>query len=217
MTTLVFASCEGRTCPPKSAPVCTKDDAHRRHKDWGEQPPWTRSMRQPKKLMSQPKSFSSRVRIALRFIVPHLLSVRQRIDSRVVHVPPQMLGAHDVVRPTVGLAGDDRQLRDRSFRVCEEQLRPFEERMGRDGKRVGIFGMMLLCVASLPPQESKDSTVENVSSLPRRKQNRKLRRYILEKSRYVFPSRNPYAKLRCESRYPGFRHPLNRDNGPPCK
>lgn len=44
-------------------------------------------------------------------------------DSRVVHVASQVLGAHDVVRPAVGLAGDDRQLRDRSLGVREEQLR----------------------------------------------------------------------------------------------
>lgn len=42
--------------------------------------------------------------------------------SRVVHVSPQVLGAHHVIRAAVGLARDDRYLGNRGLRVREQKL-----------------------------------------------------------------------------------------------
>lgn len=42
--------------------------------------------------------------------------------SRVVHIPPQVLGAHHVVRAAVCLARDDRDLGNRGLRVREQKL-----------------------------------------------------------------------------------------------
>ena len=46
-----------------------------------------------------------------------------RGGPRQVHVSPDVLGAHDVVGPAVGLADDDRDLRNRGFGESVEQLR----------------------------------------------------------------------------------------------
>lgn len=63
-------------------------------------------------------------------------------DSRVVHVAPQVLGAHDVVRSTVGLAGNDGQFGHRSFGVRKKQLRHRREQprssRERDGGGEGV-------------------------------------------------------------------------------
>lgn len=58
-------------------------------------------------------------------------------DSRVVHVPSQVLRVHDVVRATVGLPGDDRDLRHRGLGVGKQQLQRSRGSDLREGEPPG--------------------------------------------------------------------------------
>lgn len=57
-----------------------------------------------------------------------------KTDSRVVHVPSQVLRVHDVVRATVGFPGDDRDLRHRGLGVGKQQLQRSRGSDVREGK-----------------------------------------------------------------------------------